>query len=472
MADTRWFVDASGNAVDWSSVRTIDGWAHQDVYLVALDPNDPTSAPFRALWRAHGAPLGADEVAAAQAVAGASTPPSVVRSLPVTAGLSASAAVGGAAVTVASVVSAAATLVANRLTPVNASSGPLGMALPAATSAGQTVVVTKTDSSANVVNVNGTIGGSASSTVALTAAGDTVSLISDGSGSWWIASAYRSTAASDARYLRRSDTGIVAYDATNDVVAVTVSNAATPAAVLDLTRWYLTLPYEDPSVSGTTTPLNVFQPALASFSDVNDFYVGSDGASVVYVAPAQGVTTSAASGATRSELREMADALSSSDLASWGFGDGKTHSLTCTLTADPSAMTIRKEVIVGQIHDNTGTPPVYLSVNNNSGVNSVDLFISATNGGPSGKVMSLLTGYVPGTQFTYRIVVTGGKLSVYAAYGDVTKLPATANYTLAGTLFANQSSTCYFKAGAYNKEDISQGGTGFSTVTHSRLDLV
>ncbi|MBV9919534.1 MAG: hypothetical protein JOY78_01590, partial [Pseudonocardia sp.] len=75
-----------------------------------------------------------------------------------------------------------------------------------------------------------------------------------------------------------------------------------PGDVIDLTRWYLTLPIKDPAGKGTSGPWHVYPSALRHFSCEYFRVVSVDSVPVVeYTAPVNGTTTSG-SGATRSEL--------------------------------------------------------------------------------------------------------------------------------------------------------------------------
>jgi hypothetical protein len=235
---------------------------------------------------------------------------------------------------------------------------------------------------------------------------------------------------------------------------------AVPNDILSMSKWYLTLP------SGSANnPDEVYQPALATYSNSSFFRVGSDGACVEFIAPAVGVTTSAASGATRTELREMLDNSGSGAKSNWGFNDGANHSLTVTMTCDPTSVVGRKECIVGQIHDAGGTPPIYLAINLNSNPGALNIFKSGPSDG------ALLTGITPTTKFTYRILVTAGvDVKIYACLGDnLNNLVLQKTYPIS-TWSADATSGCYFKAGAYNKEPISTATSGQSIVRMYRLD--
>ncbi len=240
-------------------------------------------------------------------------------------------------------------------------------------------------------------------------------------------------------------------------------NPEVPGDVIELARWYLTLPIKDPAGNDTSGPWHVYQPALRHFS-CDDFRVSSvDPVPVVeYTAPVNGPTTSG-SGATRCELREVA---SGTIKASWAFGDTKRHVLTATMTCDGTGITDgRQEVIVGQIHGPGGTPPIIICVNHKRG-GALELFKQGPRQG------DLLTGLKPDTPFTYRIESPGnGRLKVYACLGDLDNLPATPQFDFPSSAFT-ETSGLYFKAGAYNKTEADSGASGAAVVRQFSCHLV
>jgi Alginate lyase len=175
------------------------------------------------------------------------------------------------------------------------------------------------------------------------------------------------------------------------------------------------------------------------------------------------VPTSVNTGSARCELREMAGPNGAEHMW-WGFGS-VTHTLTCTLSCDPTAASPRKECIVGQIHARDTTPPLVLSVEMNSSPGTLAAFVRGTRP----RRHELLPGLWPDTVFTYRIQVTGGRCRLWVATGDVTALPATPT-RMFGAQDLGDPGECYFKAGAYNKSPI-RGGSGRSVVRMFRLDL-
>ena len=100
---------------------------------------------------------------------------------------------------VAATATAAATLVAGRHTPANATSGPFTLTLPAPAREGEVISVEKTDVSANAITVAGNIRG-VTGTLVFPWRGDSVELISDANGSWWPTMQGHTKASLDAAY--------------------------------------------------------------------------------------------------------------------------------------------------------------------------------------------------------------------------------------------------------------------------------
>ena len=231
-----------------------------------------------------------------------------------------------------------------------------------------------------------------------------------------------------------------------------------PGEVLDLSRWYLTMPIARPG--DPRKPREVHQPELRTFRhqlfDVR-------GGAVEYVATVDGVPTSPNTESARCELREMKGP-NGAEQAWWDF-DSVNHTITCTLTCDPTGASPRKECIVGQIHARDSKPPIVLSVEMNSRPGTLAAFVRGTRP----RRHEVLAGLRPETVFTYRIQVTGGGCRLWVATGDVTALPARPTRTFAAHELGDPGE-CYFKAGAYNKSPI-KGGSGQSVVRMFRLDL-
>lgn len=198
------------------------------------------------------------------------------------------------------------------------------------------------------------------------------------------------------------------------------SQAGSPADVIDLYQWKLTLP-----TGSTENPREVKEAEFRSFT-MSPYYTMVDtpnGKGLQFRAPVNGVTTSG-SDYPRSELREMKN--SGKDGADWSSTSG-THTmyLDQAITHLPKG---KQHVVAGQIHDDNDDVIVIR-------LEGSHLFINTD------AVKTTLTrNYVLGTRFNVTFVVSGGKTQVYY------------NGTLMYTL--NQSySKAYFKAGAYTQSN-------------------
>ena len=101
--------------------------------------------------------------------------------------------------TVRTAVTAAGTLVRGGHTPANATAGPFTLTLPTGSNAGVVVSVEKTDASANVVTLSGSIRGTAG-TVTLALQNESVTMMTDAAGSWWPVAGRLTKATLDALY--------------------------------------------------------------------------------------------------------------------------------------------------------------------------------------------------------------------------------------------------------------------------------
>lgn len=97
-----------------------------------------------------------------------------------------------------------AALTAGKHIPVDATSGARTMTLPTSVTAGAHLSVEKVDSSTSTVTISGSIRGSAG-TYVLTAQYESVTLVADPGGSWWVISAGQPAASVAARYLLLGD---------------------------------------------------------------------------------------------------------------------------------------------------------------------------------------------------------------------------------------------------------------------------
>jgi hypothetical protein len=242
-----------------------------------------------------------------------------------------------------------------------------------------------------------------------------------------------------------------------------VETQSVPGDVFDLENWKLTIP------TGVGGADEVEQPELDTYSS-GHFYLDAQSRLVCY-APAVGETTSGSSG-TRSELREMEGPAE----AGWSLATTGVRRLTVTGTFDPTSITggtqPRKEMIIGQIHGPSGTPPLYLSVEHTSGTAGTPVTprLRVYKDGPG--LANILSPLTATTEITYRIEVGNGRCKLWAAIGGVGALPSTPQYDWAASDFVEDTSVCYFKAGSYNKTTVASGSSGGSTATITHLELV
>jgi hypothetical protein len=238
-----------------------------------------------------------------------------------------------------------------------------------------------------------------------------------------------------------------------------------PGKLIKLERWYLTLPVAEPG-GDPKKAWNVYQNDGDLRTFTHERFRVRDGA-VEYTAPVKGVSTPG-SKATRSELREMTGP-GRNDKAHWTLGKD-ARSLTCTLTCDPTSITggqePRRECIVGQIHGDPGTPPLYLAVDMNHEPGILQLWLDFDKKHP----VTLLEGLHPDTRFSYRIESTkDGTCRIWAARGGVADL-GEPKKTIPASKFTT-TTKCFFKAGAYNKTEIKKGKDGASVVRHFLLEV-
>lgn len=194
-----------------------------------------------------------------------------------------------------------------------------------------------------------------------------------------------------------------------------------PAQVLDLANWKITLPVAKPG--DPTSPLEVKQPQLRTYSNSPYFVASSRCDSVTFRAPVKGVTTP---GSTypRSELREMAN--NGANNASWSSTLG-THRITATeaFTALPK---VKPHLVGLQVRDANDDLSAFRLEGSN-------LYITDGNNSHYKLVTDL---YTLGTRFEAKFEVSGGMIRAY--YNGV--LQATLLKVFTGG---------YFKAGAYTQ---------------------
>jgi len=202
------------------------------------------------------------------------------------------------------------------------------------------------------------------------------------------------------------------------------SSDGTPARVLNLTNWKLTLPIGSSAHSAS----EMKQPALGTYKNSTYFHVDATGKGVVFRANAGGATTS---GSTypRSELREMTD--NGKKEAGWSSKSG-THVMTVTeaITAVPA---VKPHVVAAQIHDSEDDV-VMVRLEKNR------LFLEADGD----EVGVLDPAYVLGTRFTVELRATSAGIRV--TYNGA----KTVTYDKTGSGY-------YFKAGCYTQSNVDRG---------------
>jgi hypothetical protein len=200
--------------------------------------------------------------------------------------------------------------------------------------------------------------------------------------------------------------------------------AATPAKLLNLANWKLTLP-----IGSDGKPTEIMQPQLGAYTNPAFFFMNGAHSGVVFRANAGGVTTSGSS-YPRSELREMSGGGKAN--ASWSNTSGvHTMEVREAITHLPAA---KPDVVAAQIHDASDDvvevrlEGSVLSAQYNDGKNSIVL-----DGG-----------YQLGSAYNLKIVAANGLISVFyngAHKGDIPK----------------SGSGWYFKAGCYTQSNTSKG---------------
>ena len=207
--------------------------------------------------------------------------------------------------------------------------------------------------------------------------------------------------------------------------AINASASEPPGAVLDLSRWRLTLPID---TEREGKPDEVDQPDLMTFVDPRYFYTNEQGTGVNFRAHCGGRTTKG-SKFPRSELREMSEG---GKQASWKTDDNAIHTMTmkAAILATPA---VKPHVVCAQIHD---AEDDLLMIR----VEGTKLFIERNS---TGDVM-LDREYKLGTPFDIKIQAADGKVNVW--YND--QLSLTWDVSRSG---------CYFKAGCYTQSNPTKG---------------
>lgn len=226
----------------------------------------------------------------------------------------------------------------------------------------------------------------------------------------------------------------------------------------DFTPWKLTLPINeyrngDPAyVAWTIQPKDL----VNGFADAFFFASGS---SVVFVATANGATTTPGSGSdhTRSELRELYTGAGHDANSDWTGDIGGTLSGSCIVDSVAPSTT---EGTFAQIHGQTNT---FVLLDYRTTTGNVELAVYGANASGATKTNFVVkTGISLGSTINYTLTYKGD--TVTAVVNGATKT-VTVDSSWAGT-------PVYFKAGAYHSAPNTGNGASDATqVTYSSLSI-
>ena len=278
--------------------------------------------------------------------------------------------------------------------------------------------------------------------------------------------------------------------------------ALPPSGNFDLLGWYLNTPEDDGGDSRRIDEVDLDN----GFEDTNYFWTAADGG-MVFKATNAGATTSNSS-FTRTELREMLRRGDTSistrnsdgtpNLNNWVFSsapqsaqdaagavDGvmkATLAVNAVTTAGNASRIGR--VVVGQIHAKDDEPlRLYyrkLPGNTNGSIYAVhepsggsdtiyDIVGSSSNSAPNPS-----NGLALDELWSYEVVVVGNQLTVTIRSGDLTgPVLGTANIDMTSSGYDVADDFMYFKAGAYNQNNTTDGGIAseFVQATFYALDV-
>lgn len=348
------------------------------------------------------------------------------------------------------------TATANQIVPCDASAGAFAITLPAASVAGQQVVVKKIDSSTSAVTVqrsgSDTIN-SASTSVSLALAGEAFTFTSSGSGMWTISAGQKTLSSLDGRYgryelarglspaagplaaLYRGLTTVVQVVSDSTALAITPApggatvgwptllgqriGTAFPNYNVLIRPWNLTNQWYDPPVSLQSGPLG--DSRITTSGSSMAVYAGSNVATDLDVRLRLKPNSWASGG-----LQVMACKWNSvGNQRSWWFGVTSTGLLCLTWTTDGTSGTqIQKfsTVVNGLTNGSTTWIRATLDVDNGSSGNTLT-FYTSTNG----------------TSWTQlgATVTTAGTTNIFSGTApyQLTSLDSTAGSTYAGDTY-------------------------------------
>jgi hypothetical protein len=214
----------------------------------------------------------------------------------------------------------------------------------------------------------------------------------------------------------------------NSITIGESSGTVLPSSILDLTNWYLTLPYGAPDL--------IKQPALNTFSSSGVFYGRSSPLAVVFRATIGGVTTSN-SPYPRCELREMNGA----NLAKWNCNSG-THTMFVrqrVIAIQP----VKPRVVVAQVHSSSDDFFLVRAGKDNQYDSKFVLDIQRY-----GKRVGFLdTDFKLNTDYTLQLKLVNGQVTVtYVGNGKTSELK-----------FSSSSQYCFFRTGSYAQSNTEKG---------------
>lgn len=248
---------------------------------------------------------------------------------------------------------------------------------------------------------------------------------------------------------------------TNPTAVVSIKNSFTaPSTVagFDFSSWKLTLPINEYRNQDDSYVAWTIQPSVLT-NKFADAYFYANASSVVFVAQANGATTSPGSGSdhTRSELRELYTGTGHDSNDDWNSSIGGTLTGTCTVDAvAPNS----NEGTFAQIHGQTYAFALLVYRTTNS---TVELDVYNTNSSGSTKTdYTVLTGVALGATLNYSLSYSGTTLT--AIVNGTTK-NVTVDSSWTGT-------PVYFKAGAYHSAPNTGNGVSDATqVTYTSLNV-
>jgi hypothetical protein len=218
-----------------------------------------------------------------------------------------------------------------------------------------------------------------------------------------------------------------------DPASASTTACTYPAQVLNLSRWKVQLPIDDPNQSGTQV-LQIVQPRLNTYVLSPWFKPTSSCDGVQFRNAVDGVKTPNTTYA-RSELREMkADGTTE---AIWSSNVG-THTMVIEQAINHLPNT-KQQVVVGQIHDGNDRSTFRLD--------GSSLYITRDNDTHYKLVTS---NYVLGTRFQAKFVVSNGSIKAYYNGTLMTTIPV---------IFT----TGYFKSGVYTQANCTNSSPCNST---------